>query len=60
MSPLADQGDAEAQYYLAQMYLFGFGASKDVKQTVYWYEKAAKQEDTGAHANLKRIRRFKK
>jgi TPR repeat protein len=34
------------------MYATGKGVSKDDKQAVYWYQKAAAQENTGAQYNL--------
>jgi TPR repeat protein len=34
------------------MYANGKGVSKDDKQAVYWYQKAAAQENTGAQYNL--------
>jgi TPR repeat protein len=46
--PLAKQGNADAQNNLGAMYANGKGVSKDDKQAVYWYQKAAAQENTGA------------
>jgi TPR repeat protein len=48
----ADQGDADAQYNLGQMYLKGEGVLKDAKQAVHWYRKAADQGDADAQYNL--------
>jgi TPR repeat protein len=42
----------DAQNNLGAMYVNGKGASKDDKQAVYWYQKAAAQENTGAQYNL--------
>lgn len=42
--PLANNGDADAQYALGHMYLSGYGVLKDYKQAVYWYDKFAKQK----------------
>ncbi len=42
--PLAEQGDAEAQYNLGLMYL----ATKDKAEAVKWYRKAAEQGNADA------------
>lgn len=39
--PLADKGDAEAQYYVGRMYEKGQGVSKDQEQVVRWYTRSA-------------------
>lgn len=39
----ADQGVAEAQYYLGFCYENGMGIKKDLEIAIQWYEKAAKQ-----------------
>lgn len=41
--PLAEQGDAVAQYNLGKMYRKGHGVSKDGKKAAKWYRKAAEQ-----------------
>lgn len=48
----ADRGDEEGQYYLAKMYETGDGTSKDAKQAVYWYRKAA---DKGSADQLNNV-----
>jgi uncharacterized protein len=40
---LAQQGNAEAQYYLGLMYRSGHGVPHDDATAVYWYKKAAEQ-----------------
>ena len=50
--PLADQGDASAQYNLGLMYANGNGVLKDDKQATKWYRKAADQGDADAQYNL--------
>ncbi len=50
--PLAEQGDREAQRYLAIMYRDGSGAAQDFKQAFQWFEKAANSGDALAQANL--------
>src|SRR3984957_8904334 len=39
----ANQGDANGEYELGQMYLWGRGAPQDYAQADYWYHKAADQ-----------------
>ncbi len=41
--PLAEQGDAQAQFYLGDMYTRGLGVAKDDAQAFHWYRKAAEQ-----------------
>ena len=50
--PLAEQGDAEAQYMLGLMYNDGMGVPKDDAEAANWYRKAAEQGDAGAQYNL--------
>ena len=47
-TPLAEQGDASAQYKLGWMYDNGIGVSQDYKTAVKWYRLAAKQGDAFA------------
>ena len=48
LRPLAEQGDAEAQYILASFYREGTGLLQDFKESVRWYRKAAEQGHLGA------------
>ncbi len=50
--PLAEQGDADAQYNLALMYDRSYGVPQDYVQARQWYEKAAAQGDARAQYNL--------
>ena len=50
--PLAEQGDASAQYNLGVMYDNGKGVLKDYKEAVKWYRKAAEQGLASAQGNL--------
>ncbi len=50
--PLAEQGDADAQYNLGLMYDRGYGVPQDYVQARQWYEKAAAQGDARAQYNL--------
>ncbi|MGD8559219.1 MAG: tetratricopeptide repeat protein [Gammaproteobacteria bacterium] len=48
--PLAESGNAEAQYDLGTMYERGNGVAKDMQKAFDWYLKAAKQgSDKGAY-----------
>lgn len=51
-TPLAEQGDASAQYNLALMYRNGRGVIQDDKTGVRWYTLAAEQGLAAAQHNL--------
>ena len=50
--PLAERGDARAQFYLGLMYEKGRGVAQDNQQAVAWYRKAAEQGVAEAQYNL--------
>jgi TPR repeat protein len=50
-TPLAENGDADAQNYLGILYYLGFGVEKDYKKALGWYEKAAKAGNADAQKN---------
>jgi TPR repeat protein len=50
--PLAEQGDARAQYNLGVLYRKGRGVPQDDVQARQWYEKAAAQGQAKAQYNL--------
>jgi hypothetical protein len=50
--PLADKGDADAQYNLGQAYRFGMGVPKDLAITRSWLQKAAQQGHEHAQNGL--------
>ena len=50
--PLAEQGDAKAQYNLGQMYYEGQGVPQDHKEAVKWYRLSAEQGDASAQFHL--------
>ena len=50
--PLAEQGDASAQYNLGVMYDEGRGVKQDYVQAMRWYRKAAAQGYASAQFNL--------
>ena len=54
----AQQGDANAQYSLGNMYLMGEGIKQDDFQARQWYEKAADQGHEGAQHNLGSLQRI--
>ena len=51
-TPLAEQGDASAQYNLGLMYQNGQGVPQDYKTAVKWYTLAAEQGIAFAQYNL--------
>lgn len=51
----AQQGDAQAQYEVAEVYYFGVGASKEDAKALEWYQKAAEQGHVKAQNALARI-----
>jgi len=50
--PLADRGDADAQFNLAQAYKLGRGVPINMTLAEQWYERAARQGHEQAGANL--------
>ena len=50
--PLAEQGQAVAQYQLGLLYANGKGVTKDDAQARQWYEKSAAQGRADAQVNL--------
>ena len=53
--PLAEAGDAEAQFRVGRLYDIGEGVSVGGAQAVRWYEKAHKQGNLKATYNLARM-----
>lgn len=49
---LAEQGNAEAQYKVGEMYETGKGADKNIEQAREWYDKSAKQGHKKAEYKL--------
>jgi TPR repeat protein len=52
LQPLADGGDARAQYGIGVMYGMGHGVPQDYGEAMKWYRKAADQGDADAQYNL--------
>jgi TPR repeat protein len=48
LRPIAEKGDASAQYRLALMYSEGKGVQRDDKAALTWFQKAAEQGDAAA------------
>lgn len=55
LQPLARQGNANAQFKLAQMYRLGEGIPQDNAEAAKWYGRAAKQGDSISQYNLGRF-----
>ena len=52
LRPLAEQGNAKAQYSLGLMYFASTGVPQDLAEAVKWYRKAAEQGYAKAEYNL--------
>ena len=52
LRPLAEQGDALAQFNLGTMYHHGQGLPQDYAQSMSWYRKAADQGHSKAQNNI--------
>lgn len=50
--PLAEQGDADAQFNMGVSYQNGLGVAQDDSEAVFWYRQAAEQGDKYAQYNL--------
>lgn len=50
--PQAEQGDAEAQNYVGEIFEKGLGQEPDYRSAKHWYEKAANQGNSRAQINL--------
>ncbi len=51
-SPLAEQGDSSAQFFLGLLYNNGWGVAQDYKEAVKWYTLSAEQGVAEAQDNL--------
>jgi len=52
LAPLAEGGDATAQYNLGKIYLHGWGVRKNETEAAKWFRKAAEQGDPKARKML--------
>src|SRR5689334_6799617 len=50
--PVAEAGDANAQYNIGMLYARGQGVPQDYRQAAEWYRKAAEQGVAAAQYNL--------
>ena len=50
--PLAERGNAEAQFYMGRLSAMGTGVPKDIETSTQWYRRAAEQGHTEAQAVL--------
>ncbi|MDL2400198.1 tetratricopeptide repeat protein [Rhizobium mayense] len=50
--PQAERGDATAQYGLGRLYFFGLGVQSDFEKAVFWFRKAADQNNPYAERRL--------
>ena len=55
--PLAQKGNAEAQYNLGVMYFNGQGVARNYRQAAAWYKKVLAQPDTPENAEAKALAR---
>jgi TPR repeat protein len=49
---LANQGDAQAQYFIGVMYVKGRGITQNITESMKWFRKAAEQGDAKAQYEL--------
>ena len=52
LKPLAEQGDADAQFKLGSLYYQGLGLPQDYKEAIIWLRKAAEQRNVYAQVTL--------
>ena len=52
LKPLAEQGGARAQSYVANMYAEGHGVRRDYREAIRWYLPAAEQGDAYSQSRL--------
>ncbi len=52
LTRFAEQGDAQAQFHLGQMFGLGLGVDQDYRMAMDWYAQAARQDHPRAQNNL--------
>ncbi len=52
LHPLAERGNAEAQFELGLMYRYGLGVKRDYGEAAKWFKLAAEQGNEGGQSNL--------
>ena len=55
--PVAERGNARAQYYLGAMYAYGKGVPRNYQKALAWYGLAAEQGDVASQYNLAQMYR---
>jgi TPR repeat protein len=55
LRPLAERGDAGAQFSLGGIYYYGAGVPQDSAEAVKWYHLAAEQGDADAQSQLGKL-----
>lgn len=58
ITPVAEKGNANAQYMLGKYYSWGYGEGCDNQKAVYWFEKAAKKGNEKAAEALANLYRY--
>ena len=54
----AADGDAAAQYHLAEIFYYGDGVDEDIKSAVHWYHLSAQQRNIKAARRLSSLYRY--
>ena len=55
LAPLAQEGDAEAQYALGYQFFYGLGVKRDKNQALFWMQQSAIQGYQPAREALTRL-----
>lgn len=55
LSVPAEQGELRAQIIMARLYYAGNGVEKDLKQYIYWLQRAADGGDKASKSQIKRL-----
>lgn len=58
ITPIAEKGNAKAQYMLGKYYSWGFHDDSDNKKAIYWFEKAADKGNEKAAEALANLYRY--
>ena len=58
ITPIAEKGNAKAQYMLGKYYSWGYGEDCDNQKAIYWFEKAADKGNEKAAEALANLYRY--
>lgn len=58
ITPIAEKGNAKAQYMLGKYYSWGYGEDCDNQKAIYWFEKAADNGNEKAAEALANLYRY--